>query len=87
MAAAPAGAGSAKGPTLRSLQAQIKALQKQVKTLKKQVADSEDLALGSLVYSACSTAVTADTFQDTFAGLDGYFAARSFPTTSARRRS
>lgn len=80
VAAAPASAGSAKGPTLRSLQAQIKTLQKQVKTLKKQVAGSEDLALGALVYSACSTAVTADTFQDTYAGLDGYFGTHALPS-------
>jgi hypothetical protein len=77
--ATPAGAGSTKGPTLRSLQAQIKTLQKQVKTLKKQVTDTEDVALASLVYGACSTAVTADTFQDTYAGLDGYFGAHTLP--------
>ena len=35
LVASPAGAGSTKGPTLKSLQAQIKSLQKQVKTLKK----------------------------------------------------
>jgi uncharacterized protein YycO len=67
-------AGSAKkGPTLRSLQAQITSLQKQVKALKKKTALAQDIAVVSLAYGACSTAVTADTFQDTFAGVEGHF--------------
>lgn len=68
-----AGAGQAKGPTLRSLQAQIKSLQKQVKTLKKNVSLAQDIAVVSLAYGACSSAVTADTFQDTYAGLEGHY--------------
>src|SRR5262245_45269825 len=68
-----AGASASKGPTLRSLQAQIKTLQKQVKALKKQTTLAEDVAVASLAYGACSTAVTADTFQDTFAGVEGHF--------------
>lgn len=68
-----AGAGASKGPTLRSLQAQVKVLQKQVKTLKKQTTLAQDLAYVSLAYGACSTAVTADTFQDTFTGVEGHF--------------
>ena len=80
LVAAPlAGAGAAKGPTLRSLQRQITSLQKQVKTLKKRVVSDEDGILVSLAYSACSTAAMADTFQDTWTGLDGYFAAHSLP--------
>jgi hypothetical protein len=75
----PAGAGATKGPTLRSLQKQIIALQKQVKTLKKKVANDEDGILVSLAYTACSTAATADAFQDTWTGLDGYFAAHQLP--------
>jgi hypothetical protein len=77
LAAAPAG--SAKGPTLKSLQAQIKSLQNQVTTLKKRVTTAEDIAVVSLAYAGCSTAVMADTFQDTFAGLDGYFGAHALP--------
>src|SRR4051794_20374115 len=77
--ASPAGAGSTKGPTLKSLQAQLTALQKQVKTLKKRVTTDENIMGLTLAYSVCSTAVTADTFQDTFTGLDGYFAAHSLP--------
>jgi hypothetical protein len=68
-----AGAGASKGPTLRSLQAQVKALQKQVTKLKKQTALAQDLAYVSLAYGACSTAVTADTLQDTFVGIEGHF--------------
>jgi hypothetical protein len=68
-----AGASASKGPTLRSLQAQVKVLQKQVKTLKKQTTLAQDLAYVSLAFGACSTAVTADTFQDTFTGVEGHF--------------
>ena len=69
-----AGAGGAKkGPTLRSLQAQITSLKKQVNALKKRTSLAEDIAVVSLAYGACSTAVTADTFQDTFVGVDGHF--------------
>ena len=68
-----ANAGATKGPTLRSLQAQIKSLQKQVKALKKQARLAENLAAVSLAYGACSTAVTADTFQDTYTGLEGHY--------------
>jgi hypothetical protein len=79
LVASPAGAGSTKGPTLKSLQAQIKSLQKQVTTLKKKEALAENVIALTLEYSVCSTAVTADAFQDTYTGLDGYFAARAQP--------
>ena len=78
VAAAPAGASASKGPTLRSLQAQITSLQKQVKTLKKRATRDETLISVGLAYSACTTAVTADTFQDTWTGLDGVFAAHAW---------
>src|SRR6476659_11192879 len=71
--AAPAGASSTKGPTLKSLAAQVKALQKQVTTLKKRAALDESVIGLTLEYAVCSTAVTADTFQDTFTGLDAHF--------------
>jgi hypothetical protein len=73
LVASPAGAGSAKAPTLKSLQAQIKSLQKQVTTLKKKEALDESVIGLTLEYAVCSTAVTADTFQDTFTGLDAHF--------------
>ena len=79
LAAAPAGAGQTKGPTLKSLAAQVKALQKQVTTLKKRVNTDENIIGGTLAYTVCSTAVTADAFQDTYTGLDAYFAAHSLP--------
>jgi hypothetical protein len=80
LAAAPAGAGQAKkGPTLKGLQAQIKGLQKQVTTLKKRVA-TDEFGIGlTIEYSICSTAVTADALQDTYTGLDAYFAAHGLP--------
>jgi hypothetical protein len=65
--AAPA---TAAGPTLRSLQAQITTLKKQVKTLQKRVKANENLTLGTLAYSGCSFAVTADAFQGTWTALD-----------------
>ena len=40
-----ANASATKGPTLRSLQAQIKSLQKQVKALKKQTTLAQDIAV------------------------------------------
>lgn len=70
LAAPPAGAAPTTGPTLKSLAAQIKGLQKQVTTLKKRVTTDEGIISATLGYSVCSTAVTADVFQDTFAGLD-----------------
>jgi len=70
VAAAPA---SAKGPTLRSLQAQITKLQKHVKTLQKQVKTTQTLAIGTLAYSGCSWAVTADALQGTWTALDARF--------------
>jgi hypothetical protein len=78
LVASPAEASSTKGPTLKSLAAQVKALQKQVTTLKKRAATDESVIGLTLEYSVCSTAVTADTFQDTFTGLDGAFAAHSW---------
>jgi hypothetical protein len=77
VAAAPAGA--AGGPTLRSLQTQVTTLKKQVKALKKQTTQARNIAIASLAFGACSTAVTADTLQSTWTGLDSYFAAHSLP--------
>ena len=70
MLAPAAPATAAKGPTLRSLQAQITTLKKQVKTLQKKVKANENLTLGTLAYRGCSFAVTADAFQGTWTALD-----------------
>jgi hypothetical protein len=72
--AAPA---PAAGPTVKSLAKQIKALQKDVKTLKAQVTTARAIAATALVYSGCSTAVTADAIQGTWAAID----ARLSPTS------
>lgn len=81
LAASPAGAGATKGPTLKSLSAQIKGLQKQVTTLKKRVVADEDVISATLAYTVCSTAVTADVIQDTFTSFDArqgvYFGAQT----------
>jgi hypothetical protein len=60
----------AAGPTVKSLSRQIKALQKEIKTLKTQVTQARAIAASSLIYSACSTAVTADALQGTWTALD-----------------
>ncbi|HET7760315.1 MAG TPA: hypothetical protein VFK62_10365 [Gaiellaceae bacterium] len=70
LAAPPAGATSTKGPTLKSLAAQVKALQKQVTTLKKRAGQDEALLSAGIAYTVCSTAVTADVIQDTFTSFD-----------------
>ncbi len=77
VAAAPA---PAAGPTLRSLQAQITVLKKQVKTLQRRVKSNENLTLGTLAYSGCSFAVTADALQGTWTALDGRFTSLGQPT-------
>jgi hypothetical protein len=59
-------AGAAKGPTLRSLQSQVTKLKKQVKTLQTQVTTARTIATVALVYSGCSTAVTADALQNSW---------------------
>ena len=78
LVAAPADASSTKGPTLKSLAAQVTSLQKQVTTLKKRAATDESLIGLTLTYAVCSTAVTTDALQDTYAGLDGQFAAHTW---------
>ena len=57
-------------PTNRQLAKQIKVLQKQVKTLKKQVNQVELVAVGTLAYTGCSLAVTADALQGTWTVID-----------------
>jgi hypothetical protein len=57
-------------PTNKQLARQVKALQKEVKTLKKQVRETRNIALGTLVYTGCSIAVTTDAFQGTWTVID-----------------
>lgn len=79
--AAPA---PAAGPTVKSLARQIKALQKDVKTLKAQVTTARQIAASALVYSACSTAVTADAIQGTWTILDAKLAPQYGPIFGAQ---
>lgn len=69
----------AAGPTVKSLAKQIKALQKEVKTLKTQVTTARAIAATALVYSGCSTAVTADAIQGTWTALDAKLSATYGP--------
>jgi hypothetical protein len=48
---------------IRTLQKQVKTLQKQVKTLNSDVNIAAGVALVSIAYNACNTAVTADALQ------------------------
>lgn len=65
--AAPA---SAATPTERRLARQVKTLQKQVKTLQRQMRNTQAIAAGAIVYSACLTAATADAFEGTWETID-----------------
>ena len=65
--AAPA---SAATPTERRLARQVKTLQKQVRTLQRQMRNTQSIAAGAIVYSACLTAATADAFQGTWETID-----------------
>ena len=67
--AAPA---TAKGPTLKSLQAQITVLNKKVKKLQAAQKVDRNLAVLGIVYAGCSLAVTADALQGTWMTVDGY---------------
>ncbi|MGB2953110.1 MAG: hypothetical protein WBB74_06930 [Gaiellaceae bacterium] len=62
-----AGPASSTTPTEKKLQAQVKTLQKQVKTLQKQMATAQVLILGSIYYTGCTAAATADALQGTWA--------------------
>jgi hypothetical protein len=65
--AAPAPAAT---PTERKLLRDVKVLKAQVKALQTQVRQARNLALGSIVFTGCVTAVTADAFQGTWAVID-----------------
>ena len=68
--AAPAGA--AKGPTLKSLQAQITVLQKKVKKLQAAQKVDRNIAVAGVVYTGCTAAATADALQGTWMTVDEY---------------
>ena len=73
--AAPA---SAATPTERKLSRQIKVMQRQVKvlqgqvrTLRRQMREVQTVSSLGVVFSACSTAATADALQGTWETIDG----------------
>jgi hypothetical protein len=57
-------------PSNAKLERQIKVLQKQVKSLQKQVREAKVFGAAAIVYSGCSTAVTADALEGTWAVID-----------------
>jgi hypothetical protein len=57
-------------PTERKLLSDVKVMKKQIKTLQKQVSQARTLAAAAIVYSGCSTAVTVDALQGTWAVID-----------------
>jgi type II secretory pathway pseudopilin PulG len=55
---------------VKTMQKQVKVLQGQVRTLQRRMRDVEGIAASALVFSACSTAATADAFQGTWETID-----------------
>lgn len=79
VAAFAAGAWSAAPPSpaekrlqkqLSTVQSQVKTLQRDVKKLKTQVTDAEAVGAASLLFGACSTAISADALQGTWQEVD-----------------
>ena len=56
---------------IKTMQRQVKVLQAQVKKLRTDMRDVQGVAASALVFSACSTAATADAFQGTWETIDG----------------
>ena len=56
---------------IKTMQRQIKVLQGQVKKLRTDMRNVQGVAASALVFSACSTAATADAFQGTWETIDG----------------
>jgi hypothetical protein len=79
--AAPGGTAQAASPPTPQA-AQIKALQKQVTTLQKQVKLLTNALEANFAYDECQTAITADTFQWTWALTDKLTNFPPFPPTS-----
>ena len=65
-----AGPATAATPTERKLQREVNTLKREVATLKRQMRETQQAAAAGIVLSACVAAVTADTFQSTWAILD-----------------
>jgi predicted PurR-regulated permease PerM len=65
---------------MKTMQTQVKTLKKQVKTLQSQVFIVNAIANVNWSATACSTAMTADLFQSTWAAVPGTTAFNSFLT-------
>ncbi len=64
---------------IKTMQRQVKVLQGQVKKLRTDMRNVQGVAASALVFSACSTAATADAFQGTWETIDGLNAHTSRP--------
>ena len=56
---------------IKTMQRQIKVLQGQVKKLRTDMREVQGISASALVFTACSTAATADAFQGTWETIDG----------------
>lgn len=64
---------------VKTMQRQVRVLQGQVRTLRRQMREVQGIAVGAVVFSACSTASTADAFQGTWETIDELRAAVGQP--------
>ena len=64
---------------IKTMQRQIKVLQGQVKKLRTDMREVQGISASALVFTACSTAATADAFQGTWETIDGLNAATGRP--------
>ena len=64
---------------IKTMQRQIKVLQGQVKKLRTDMREVQGISASALVFTACSTAATADAFQGTWETIDGLNAHLSRP--------
>jgi hypothetical protein len=65
---------------IKVMQRQVKVLQGQVRRLRRDVNTAANIAVGAIVFSACSTVATADAFQGTWETIDRSAAADTPPT-------
>ena len=66
---------------LKALAKRVTALEKKVKTLETENRNLRNIALGTLAFTVCSTAVTADALQGTWAAADTFAQQSSTPRT------
>jgi hypothetical protein len=64
---------------IKTMQRQVKVLQGQVRTMRRQITTAQNIAVGGVLFTACSTAATADAFQGTWETIDEVRAGVSLP--------